>query len=687
MSPRSSPRRKAATRVLAPRTARPHESRRRPLGTIRTRLSSPIRTQLPAPIRAALLAPLVLLLASAPAHGELAPAQLIEGPSPTILDVDGAAMAPDGSGGILYRKLVEGKPHLFVGRFLDGVWQPPVPVDAGQPFPATFPAIAAGDGGRLLVVWAEPWATIGHNTQYELMSAELEPGSTNFGPAEQIDPKGIGNGSAAFPSLAMAPDGRAYVAYRVITSSLNGSGIVPLRPGDEQISVRVARYNGAGLPWTELGTINGHPELTMRHPSASNAPVIGVDLAGNAVVAWQEPEAGGVARIWARRIFGGRMSNPLQVSPESVGGQPISAEADAPAISVSPLGEARIAYRLAGGAGSPYGHPEILLNTLPSEVDTRGAKLLGAEPLAAAGELGAPSVAIDKAGDYRLAYTGSGAVEALSGSDFSSPSAPSALGTATGATLTTINPAGGGVTVWPTLSSAGLPMVDAREDYTGDAWQQAQLSAPISGPLGTPVLGGSGEGDALIAFAQGPPDQQQVMAAVAKAPPGQFQAIAPVGWVKGSSATISWEPPSEAFGTTTYALVVDGQIRQHGLTGLSTLIDPRGLGDGVHDVQVLATDSLGQQTMTPVAELKVDATPPEVSVRRLGGRTVRVRVHSRASGVLASATAIAFGDGTKIHGRLSVRHAYARPGRYELMIRSRDRVGNRLDAHIWVQVG
>jgi hypothetical protein len=657
MSPRSSPRCKAATRVPA------------------------------APAGATLLAVLVLLLGAARAHAALAPAQLIEGPSPTILDVDGAAMAPDGSGGILYRKLVEGEPHLFVARLLDGAWQPPVQVDTGQPFPATFPAIAAGDGGRLLVVWAEPWATVNHTTQYELMSAELEPGSTDFGPAEQIDPKGIGNANAAFPSLAMAPDGRAYVAYRVITGSPNSSFIAPLRPGDELISVRVARYNGTGLPWTEIGTINGHPELTMRHPSASNAPAIGVDLAGNAVVAWQEPEANGVARIWARRIFGSRLSNPLQVSPESVGGQSISAEADAPAIAVSPLGEARIAYRLAGGAGSPYGGPRILVNTLPSEVDTRGAKLLGATPLGGgSGELGVPSVAIDQAGDFRLAYTDSGAAQALGGGDFSTPAAPSALGAATGATLTTINPAGGGVTVWPALSAAGLPVVDAREDYAGGAWQLAQLSAPISGPLGTPVLGGSGQGDALIAFAQGPPDQQQVMAAVAKAPPGQFQAIAPVGWVKGSSATISWEPPSEAFGTTTYALVVDGQIHQRGLTGLSTHVDPRGLGDGVHEVQVLATDSLGQQTMTPAAELKVDATPPRVSVRLLGGDAVHVRIYSRASGAVPSATTVAFGDGTRAHGRLSVRHAYAHPGRYELEVRSRDRVGNRLDAHIWVQV-
>lgn len=639
----------------------------------------------------AVLAAAVLLAAAMArpprAAAELAPASVIDGPSPTILDVDGAAMAPDGSGGIVYRKLVEGEPHVFVARFLNGAWQPPVQVDGGQPFAATFPAIAAGDNGRLLVVWAEPWATIDQAPSYELMSAELEPGAQRFGPAQQIDPKSIGDGTAAYPALTMAPNGAAYVVYRVITNSLVGSTFVPPRPGDEFGDVRVARFNGEGLPWTSLGNINAHPELTMRHPSASNAPVIGMGLTGSAVVVWQEPDSSGVARIFARRIYGNLLGNVLEVSPASAGGQTIAAEADAPALAVGPFGEARIAYRLTGGPGSPYGGPRILVNSLPSEVDPLGAKLQGAAVLAGAGVLGEPSLAIDRVGEFRLSYTGEGSAEALTGDNYHPPSAPAPLGSAQGErTLTTINPSGGGVTVWPALSGAGQPVVDAREDFAGGAWQLAQLSAPLSGPEGAPLLAGSGQGDALIAFGQGPPGQEQVMAAVAKAPPGHFLATAPVGWVKGSAATIAWEPAPEAFGGTTYALVVDGQIRKRGLTGLSTRLDPRGLGDGVHSVQVLATDSLGQQTMTPQAELKVDANPPSVSVRTLAHDGVRVRVYSHASGAVAAATSISFGDGASAHGRLLAHHTYSHAGRYELTVRSRDRVGNTLDAHIWVQV-
>jgi hypothetical protein len=627
------------------------------------------------------------------ARGALVPASVIDGPSPTILDVDGAAMAPDGSGGILYRKLVEVvvgtqhlfEPHLFAARFQNGTWQPPVEVDGGQPFGATFPVIAAGDGGRLLVVWAEPWAVIGKPplTHYQLMSSELEPGATQFGPALQIDPKDIGDGTAAYPSLAMAPSGQAYVAYRVVRPGT----IVQLRPGDQPIDVRVARYNGEGLPWSSLGAINNHSELSMRHPTASNAPAIGVDQAGNAVVVWQEPDSSGVARIWARRIFGTRLGNVLQVSPESANGQPITAEADAPAVAVNTFGEARIAYRLTGGPGSPFGSARIFLDALPSEVDIHGAKLAGAIPVAGAPTLGPPSVAIDENGAYRLTYTAGGATQLVSGDDYHASSAPVSLGPASASQApTTINPAGGDVTAWPSVDAAGLPVVDAREDFTGGGWQLAQLSAPISGPVGATALGGSGKGDALIAFSQGPPGQQQVMVTLAKSPPGQFLATTPIGWVKATSAIVSWESAPEAFGATTYSVLVDGRTVARGLTGTSARLDPRGLGDGTHRVQVLATDSLGQQTMTPVASLRVDANPPEVSIRRLGHRRIRVRVFDRASGALARYTSVAFGDGAHVRHKLNVSHTYARPGRYVIVVYSRDRVGNSLSAHLRVQV-
>ncbi len=633
------------------------------------------------------------LLAAAPVHAAIAPASVIEGPGPTILDVDGAAMAPDGSGGIVYRKLVNGQAHLFVSRFLQGAWQAPIQVDAGQPFGASSPAIAAGDGGRLLVVWAEPWAVVNAITQYQLMSAELSPGASSFAPAIQVDPNNIGDGSAAYPDVAMAPNGSAYVVYRVVTQALgpgSTSSVIPLRPGDELVDVRVAHYNGDGLSWSSLGAINQFPQLTMRRPSATNAPVIGVSELGDAVVVWQEPDTTGTARIWARRIFGNTLGNPLEVSANTANGQPITVDADAPALAVSRYGEARIAYRLPGGPGSPYGSARMFVNSLPPDTAPDGNALTGPQALAGASTLGPPSVAIEPSGGsggFRAAYTAEGASRLVLGNDYSGNGAPVSLGPTGGErALTAVGQDGGGVTVWQASSAAGLPVIDAREDFAGGAWQLGQLSGPISGPVDPPVLAGSGLGDALIAFRQGPPGQSQVLAAVVKGPPGDFQVEAPIGWVRGSAARLNWNAAPEAFGKTTYAIVVDGQIRQRGLAGLSALVNPRGLGDGVHHVQVLATDSLGQQTMTAPATLDVAADPPAVSVRTLGHLRVRVRVSEPGPGVVATTTLIDFGDGARSVHHLSARHTYAHPGVYVVIVHAKDRVGNSVVAHLRVQV-
>jgi hypothetical protein len=637
---------------------------------------------------AVLVVTLIALLSAGQARAALTPASLIDGPSSAILDVDGAAMAPDGSGGILYRKLVDGQPRLFVSRFLDGAWQPPIQVDAGQPFGASFAKIAAGNDGRLLVVWAEPWAIVGTVTHDRLMSAGVEPGASEFGPAIPIDD--LGDGTAAYPSLAMAPNGVAYVAYRVVTDSLQGeTTVLPLRAGDELIDVRVARYNGQGLPWSRLGAINAHPQLTMRHPSASNAPSIGVGLTGNAIVAWQEPDTSGTARIWARRIFGTRLGNVLEVSQSEVGGRPVAVDADAPAVAVNTFGEAEVAFRLAGGPSSPYaGNAEILNNRLPAETDPAGAQFKGARALGGATTVGTPSVSVEKVSAFRLSYVASLRVMAITGDNYHGDSSPLALGVVSGSEApNTVNPAGGGVTAWSSTNAEGMPVVVMRQDFPDGAWQLAQLAAPISGPAGEPTLGGSGQGDALIAFRQGPDTQSQVMAAVAKAPPGAFLASTASGWMNRTAATVSWEPAPEGFGATSYRLVVDGRVGARLLTGLRARIYPSGLGDGVHSIQIVATDSSGQQTATPRVPLKVDSGPPEVSVRRLSHDAVSVRVHDRGSGAVANATSIAFGDGARASRRLLARHTYAHAGQYVIVVRSRDRVHNGLFAHVRVQVG
>jgi hypothetical protein len=640
------------------------------------------------------------LLAPVPARALIHPASVLDGPANDILEVDGAAMAPDGTGGVVYRKEVEGGiAHVFVVPFANGRWGGPIAVDTEDVYGASEPAIAAGEGGRLLVVWVQRRnVSTGGVTLYELMGASLQPGADGFGQAVAIDTSVgepyTGDISAVDPTLAMAPDGAAYVVYRVITDDCSrvagdpeSSLCPPSNPTDKLVDVRVARFQY--LTWSSPVTINrAAAQVAMPDPTPENAPAIGIALNGNGVVVWQEPEAsGGVARIWARRLFATVLGNVLQASPETIGGRPVTSDAEAPALAVGPFGEARIAYRIHGEPGSAVSTTQLYVNSILSEIAPHGSQLQGAVPVPGAVQngLGVPSDAIDQQEGFRIAWTQGGAALELTGGANTTGS-PVAVGAAGGRALTSINPAGGGTTTWQAPVGAA-PAVEVREDYARGAYQTAQLAGAIAGPISGLALGGDGQGDALIGFAQGPPGRSEVLGDFVQAPPAPFTVDTPAGWVRGGAVSIGWEVAPDAVTGVTYAVYVDGKPRIEGLTGLTASLSAARLGDGAHKVQVLATDASGQQTMSAASELKIDANPPIVRIRPIDDRRgVRVTVTDHASGVDKAATVVSFGDGHTTRRRDTVTHEYEHAGTYWITAHVRNNVGNHATVHIRVRV-
>jgi hypothetical protein len=645
-----------------------------------------------AAVHAAASAAALLLPDRAPAV--IHPAAVLDGPSNAVLDVDGAAMAPDGSGGVVYRKQVEGVAHVFAVPFQDGRWGAPVEVDGEDAYGASEPAIAAGEGGRLLVVWVQPRNVSPANiVEYELMGASLQPGASAFGQAIAVDPSvgepRTGDAGAVDPRLAMAPDGAAYVVYRVVLDdcALGDEGNpeeARCRPRstDKVVSVRVARFDY--LTWSSLGQVNRAPQIAMRNPTPENAPSVGIALDGNGVVAWQEPDASGAARIWARRLFGTVRGNVLPASPETFGGGAVTSDADAPSVAVGPYGDAQIAYRVRGAPGTAVPTTRLFADSLLSETAPGGSRLQGATAIAGAAQdgLGAPSAAVDQREDFRVAWTQGGAARELAGGHGTSES--STLGSGAGAAPTAINPAGGGTTAF--ASPGGPAAVQVREDYAQGAFQTAQLAGDVPGPVAGLSLGGDGQGDALLGFAQGPVGRSEVLGAFAQAPPSPFVLDVPFGWVRARSAAIGWEGAFDAVAGIAYTVYVDGRPRAR-TTGLGARLSAAGLGDGVHRVQVLATDASGQRTMSARGELKVDANPPVVRVALIDhGVGVRVTVRDAASGVDAGATRVRFGDGSGANRRRTVSHRYRRAGLYTITAQVRDRVGNRAVVRMRVRV-
>ena len=632
----------------------------------------------------ALLAPVFVALAlqAGTARAVILPATTIDGPSENIVGFGGVAMAEDGTGGLVYLKRIGGVAHVFVARYVEGHWLAPIRVDTEQPFAASWPRIGAADGGELVVVWATPFATEGELPVDELVGATLSSGSSAFGPAILIDPN-IGDGTGTSPDLAMSSTGQADVVYRVVNRALQN--VIPLlHPGDVIEDVRAAHY--AGRRWSRLGAINRNAGVSMRPPTATNAPQLAIGPTGNGVVVWQEPDVEGVARIWARRLFGSTLDFVLPVSAVSVNGTPLGDDADAPSVAISRLGQAEVAYRQNVGPGSPLAGPRIFLNTLPDGESADGSKFLGASVVdaavagGAAAQIGPPSIDIDEKQDVRLLYDSNGTPRVIEGNGRGLTAALS-LGPAFAggehAAASVMNPTGGGVSAWPSADAQGNPAVSVLQDFSGGAAQTALVSGGAGGEVAELAVGRSGLGDGLVGFRQGPLGNAAIVAAQATAPPVQFILTAPQGWAKPSAASLTWLPATSADGPLSYRVLLDGHAQAGPVGSLSMQLDGRGLGSGVHRVQVLATDLDGQQTLSSPASLRVDGTPPTVMITRTaGGHAVSVRIRDPDSGVAKAATSISFGDGHRVAKRTRVSHRYASPGVYTIVAHVRDRVGN-----------
>jgi hypothetical protein len=625
-------------------------------------------------------------------HAQLAravilPAVTIDGPSEEIVGFGGVAMAEDGTGGVVYLKRVDGVAHVFVSRYVAGHWLAPIRVDTEEPYAASWPRIGAADGGELVVVWATPFATEDEQPVQELLSATLGPGSSTFGQAMIVDPD-IREGTGTSPDLAMSSTGQADVVYRVVEP--RGSTTL-LRPGDVNEQVRVARFDGER--WSRLGAINFNPGISMRPPTPANAPEIAIGPTGNGIVVWQEPEIDGVARIWARRIFGQSLDYAMPVSATSFGGGPINEDADAPSVALTRLGQAEVAYRQDAGPSSPLPGPRIFVNNLPNGEAASGDEFAGAivaDSSVAGGkaaQIGRPSIDIDEKESMRLLYDSNGTPQVVEGDDLGltgalslgPPFVGSALSSANElSSASVMNPEGGGVSAWASADPEGDPAVAVREDFPDGAAQTGLVSGGAGGPIGELAVGRSGLGDGLVAFQQGPLGDAAIVGTQVTAPPDRFVISVPKGWIKPSQARISWEPAASANGPLSYTVVLDGHRLATPAGAFSLTISPRELGSGLHKVQLLATDTYGQATLTAPSTLRIDGTPPTVKITSAqSGYGVTVRVSDAQSGVEASAVSVSFGDGKRASGRKLFHHRYAHAGNYTIVVSVRDNIGNK----------
>jgi hypothetical protein len=591
------------------------------------------------PRRLALLAALAALVlpaaAGAAVPGKFFAGDPIDGPSADIQSLGDLDVSRDGTGALAYVKRVGGIDHVFVSRLVNGVFQAPEQVDAGLGGAGSQPVVAASDGGRLVVAFVSGGG---------VFTVVRPAGAPGYAAVQQLAATGS------------APD---------VEMSINGVGYVTWTSAGDVLAARLERNATAfdGVP----GALDIDPAASAGTANGRSKVAVAAD--GVATVVWGE---GG--HVYARRIFELRVST----APQDLGDL-----ADLPEIGTEDDSSfAWVVFRQGGQAvarrllGSQFDPPVVIegaegADSLRVAVNGRGVGYAGIGGAATLGAYGA--VLKDDIFNPGVLIGGGGAVPAP---------APAAAENGDGLVASQQ----GDATAGAVIHARPYDYIPASRTVTppGD---DVVLSNPALGPTDAAhglAAAANRAGDIVIAFVQGQSDARQIVVASFDRAPGSFRGSTTSRFRKFARPPLKWGAAFELWGPLTYTVLIDN--KPAGQTSSTGITVPTVVPDGLHRWRVVATDQRGQSSSTPSRNLRVDATPPKVSVRISGGRKrgqllkVAARV-SDASGTSAKASGlkvvrISFGDGSRtVVGRRAI-HRYGHSGKVTVRVTAADKAGN-----------
>jgi hypothetical protein len=604
---------------------------------------------------AAMIAAALAVPASAPAA--FYPGDPVDGPSADIVAVGDAAVARDGSGGVVYVKRDGGVDHVFLTRLAGGAFQPPERVDAGLAAASAQPVIAASDGGRLAIAFVNGGA----------LFTAVKPVA-----AQPLTAPSLVATLAVNPSIGMSINGVAYVSF-----TANGD-------------VAAARLERGGTTFAVLGApLDANPAHDAGNGQSRSR--IAVNAEGSAVVTWGEAGDDGRTHVIARRLFGMSLSvAPRDLTLDALDGH-AGGSADSPDIdSEDDSSYAWVAFRQTFDNGGTPVSRAIARRLVGSDFD----------PPVAVDGLAFP--AGDGADAPRIEMNGRGvglAVVGLQSSNvvladqlvndaFLPPlridQAPDAIDPDPHATVAQTEDV---VLAWLDGDSPAAAGVRARQFHHDKAGPEALLARPELGPVdaaGGFEVAGNRSGDAIAVFVQAAPDGRRLVVAAYDRPPGGFDTYTTSSLRSLVTRPLRWAASRELWGPITYTVQVDG-ITLGQTTGTSfRLIQP--LRDGTHRWRVVATDRRGQTWATPIHILRVDDTAPALHVRVSGARqagspmtfTATARDPRSRKGVKASGMngiRYSFGDRSRTERGPQATHVFRR-GTFTVTITATDKAGN-----------
>ena len=587
-------------------------------------------------------AALLATAAAASAASVVAPAVVIDGPSAAVVSVGDVALAGDGSGAVVYTKVVGGVPHVFVSLEAAGTWAPAAQVDAGVVTGASAPAVAVADGGRIAVVWVSGGMLYG---------AVHAAAATSFTAPQAIAP------ASGTPALGMGISGTAYLAY-------------PSAGGNE---VDLARLDRTATTFAVFAGPQSATPVTL-----VGAPVIAVAADGTAIVAWTQVLAGGSTHVLERRASAAGPSPVLNdLTLPTLDGL-AGGSADSPQVGVAfDSSNGWVAFRETLGGTSRVVLEQIL-------GDEPRPALFGDSLGTAPGSqsASAPSMAFNGNAQGLLASALAPSDE-LVVSAHGTPAAPFAwtAGSVVNTTANTVAPApvaalaqdGRGLIAYAPSSGNLAAELFANGAPTGPFALADTAVGPVV-PAGGLAASADGFGDLAVAFLAGSGGSNAVVVAPVVAAPGVPRATGTQLWSANAHPTLTWQPSTEHWAPVTYAVSIDG----HQVTRTTqTSYAPAALADGRHTWQVVATDPYGQRAASAVRRLLIDSAPPAVAISLRGHHRRGVELTFTVTATAVSGIrklVVDYGDGQSATVIRST-HAYAKAGSYTVRATVTDLAG------------
>ena len=634
-----------------------------------------------------LVAAAAIAVPALPAQAALVPNLTVDGPNSDIepgrgLDV---ALARDGDGGVAFIRREGGVPHVFVSRLVEGAFLPAERVDVGLAGPAQRVALAAGDGGRLLVVFSS-----GGGPAFDLWSAARPSTAATWAAPLPI----VDSAATTAHDVALSQDG---TGWAVFTTGTAGTA-----------DVRAARLTTA---WAPVGGAFPNPPvldfsdvagIEAGTSAIAGEPRVAGGAGGSAWMTWGELDGAMVRHVYARGLSSAGASGATEVSVATFDGRPRASFADSPDLAVDDSGVAWFAWRETFTYGASD-IPRALARRLSAGVfgDATAVDGLGTTPAEGA-EF--PRIAVEPAGKglvvsaRQLSFQSFSAAEesSLFGAAFR---ADATIGAGAPFPVAAMAGSGSGLLAWRQQNGAVDPVqIRGRERVGGQLGNETLLSDPALGSATGPVGGVTNTsleaaadlaGNALVAFMQGSGTTIRVMAALRDEPPTAPKLTLPAGWLRAARPIIRWTAAADSWGAVGYRLVVDGQ--PVGETAGLELKLTTPLRDGRHKVQVFAIDGRGQEVASAEGILRTDVRAPAVRATVTGARKrgnllrFKLLVDDAGGSGLKRGPLVLFGDAKQARG-YRVGHRYTKAKRFTVKVTLRDVAGNARTYVIFVTV-